>query len=144
MPWRAASEGGPESTFSPLMAIEPWSGFSVPVVVDSRVDFPAPFSPTRPRMPKRLSVKLTDESATVPGYRFVTSCSSSAGGAIRAPVIRDVATSGDMKRSGLVVVGIKLRDLGELFRPVGLAVRRVQPAPLGRARPMRHRVDRHD
>src|SRR5262245_26555230 len=51
----------------PSRVIVPESGWSTPVKTFIRVDFPAPFSPTRQRISPRLSVRLTLSSACTPG-----------------------------------------------------------------------------
>ena len=52
---------------TPPIAIVPVSGRTVPLMTERSVDFPAPFSPTRPRICRRRKTRLTPASARVPG-----------------------------------------------------------------------------
>jgi hypothetical protein len=45
----------------------PESGRTEPLMMESSVDFPAPFSPTRPSTECRFRLKLTSSSAMTPG-----------------------------------------------------------------------------
>ncbi len=45
MPAREAAEGVANATLSPLSTIEPLSGRTMPLIIFTSVDLPAPFSP---------------------------------------------------------------------------------------------------
>ena len=49
-PPRMAAAGPASSALAPRRRISPLSGFSRPIRIFIRVDFPAPFSPTSPRI----------------------------------------------------------------------------------------------
>src|SRR5215208_6238511 len=72
MPAACDSRGSAKATSSPLKRIWPSSGVYTPVMTLIRVDFPAPFSPTRACTSPGCSSKETSSRASTPGNRFVT------------------------------------------------------------------------
>src|SRR5262245_27302114 len=53
------------------MVISPVSGRSTPIRILTRVDLPAPFSPTRPWISPDRNRRSTESSARTPGNRLV-------------------------------------------------------------------------
>src|SRR5215211_2794860 len=72
IPAACDSRGSEKETSSPLKKICPSSGVYTPVMTLIRVDFPAPFSPTRACTSPGCSSKETSSRASTPGNRFVT------------------------------------------------------------------------
>src|SRR5688572_5744294 len=72
IPAACDSRGSAKETSSPLKRTWPSSGVYTPVITLIRVDFPAPFSPTRACTSPGRSSKETSSRASTPGNRFVT------------------------------------------------------------------------
>src|SRR5687768_13059489 len=64
------------STAAPSMKIFPESGACTPARIFISVLLPAPFPPTTARTSPRASVRETFSSASTPGKRFATECTS--------------------------------------------------------------------
>src|SRR5215217_5225709 len=72
IPAACDSRGSAKETSSPLKRTWPSSGLYTPVITLIKVDFPAPFSPTRACTSPGCSSKETSSRASTPGNRFVT------------------------------------------------------------------------
>src|SRR5215208_6899117 len=79
IPAACASRGSAKETSPPLKRTCPSSGLYTPVMTLIRVDFPAPFSPTRACTSPSRSSKETSSRASTPGNRLVTRRASSTG-----------------------------------------------------------------
>src|SRR6266508_1521505 len=91
-----ASSGRLKDTGSPAYLISPASGEYTPVSSLMRVDFPAPFSPTRACTSPATSANDTSSSASTPGNRFETRATSRIGAASVMVVLR--CSSGKVRR----------------------------------------------
>src|SRR5215204_1939198 len=72
IPAACDSRGSAKETSSPLKRTWPSSGLYTPVITLIKVDFPAPFSPTRACTSPGCSSKETSSRASTLGNRFVT------------------------------------------------------------------------
>src|SRR5215216_4267937 len=72
IPAACDSRGSAKETSSPLKRTWPSSGLYTPVITLIKVDFPAPFSPTRACTSPGCSSRETSSRASTPGNRFVT------------------------------------------------------------------------
>src|SRR3954468_3074123 len=79
MPWRSASRAWRKRTGRPSIRISPSYSACTPAMIFIKVDFPAPFSPTRPWISPRSSRKSTPSSACTPPKRLAMPASSSRG-----------------------------------------------------------------
>src|SRR5918994_3640283 len=79
IPAACDSRGSAKETSSPLKRIWPSSGWYTPVMTLIRVDFPAPFSPTRACTSPGRSSKEIPSRARTPGNRLVTRRTSRTG-----------------------------------------------------------------
>src|SRR5262245_55548545 len=70
MPWRWAFAGGASVHGVPSRTISPEPGSWAPERIFTRVDLPAPLSPTRPRMSPRSTSSDTPSSALIPPKHF--------------------------------------------------------------------------
>src|SRR5436309_8929349 len=79
MPAFRDSFGLPSLSGSPSTCTAPSVGGVTPVRIFTRVDLPAPFAPTRPRISPRRSSSEVSRRATTPPYTFVSPPASSQG-----------------------------------------------------------------
>ena len=77
--WRAPPPDRCSTTGAPSMRISPLSGAISPFMIESSVDFPAPFSPTNACTSPALTSKVTSDSATTPGNVLRIDLTSSSG-----------------------------------------------------------------
>ena len=65
--------------------IEPWSGFSAPVIILNRVVLPAPFGPMMPTMPPGGSLKFKSSISTLSPNAFESPVTSTTTPPSRGP-----------------------------------------------------------
>src|SRR6478609_3809027 len=133
MPAAFASAGPLQDLTVPSNRMEPASGRYAPAIVLIRVDFPAPFSPSKACTSPACAEKETASSDFTPGKLFVMPESSIRGTAARSDPTRSERPSGDAggqggkpweeagpgRRSTLGKIG--LERLGVVRRPHAVA-----------------------
>src|ERR1700733_5482836 len=92
-PWLSASAGVAKETSRPSSVMRPALLWVTPAMILVRVDFPAPFSPTRAWISPCFRIKSTEFRARTPRYSLVTPCIS-----IRALIASSFAPVANVKR----------------------------------------------
>jgi len=93
IPSDMAACGSVSRTGSPRQLISPASGWCAPASTLMRVDFPAPFWPSRQCTSPARTSRSTPSSARTPGKDLTTPCTSSSGGPPDGEGDEDIGTT---------------------------------------------------